>query len=73
MPLYQWSSRFMLQNEISEIGAQTSSAARELFRHARIHVRARLCLSVGGLVNAMLAAFLCGAAQMTRRADHDMR
>jgi hypothetical protein len=57
------------RTKLFQIIAQTSSAARELFRHARIHVRAGLCLSVASLVNATPAPFLCAKAQMTRSAD----
>lgn len=35
---YQWSRRITLQNETLEVATQTSSAARELFRNARIYV-----------------------------------
>src|SRR6202040_3166763 len=48
-----------LQNETGVVIAQASSAARELFRHARIHVRLRLCLSAASLVNETPAPFLC--------------
>src|SRR5260221_1537267 len=55
---YQWSRRPALQNEVFKGLTQTSSAVRKLFRHACIHVRMRLCLSVASLVNASWAAFL---------------
>jgi hypothetical protein len=38
-----------LQNETREVVAQTSSAARELFRHARFHVRIDCVLALPAL------------------------
>jgi hypothetical protein len=53
-----------------KVVTQASSAARELFRNARIHVRRSLCLSVASLVNATPAPFFeHEIARMMRSAD----
>jgi hypothetical protein len=55
MPLLSMVSQAYVAERNWKVVTQTSSAARELFRHARIQVL--LCLSVASLVNAIPARF----------------
>jgi hypothetical protein len=63
---YQWSRKLLSKNEDSKLVTQTSSAARELFRHARLQLRILLCLSAASLVNAIRSFFM-------RRSTNDAR
>src|ERR1700716_1428046 len=66
---HQWSRGLTLQNETSEVVTQTSSAAQELFRNARIHVRSYCVLASPTLSMRRRHLFYAGGAQMTRSAD----